>query len=238
MDDQNRIIANRRRTVWSLRAHRVWMPVLNSHRPTGMDRELLGKTCDELEQGMRPRSARLISYIHHTGNYRHYFLVDNQASDCNFELFQDADFAGDLTDSKIRRGVVHFLKPNVCAMSWTCKKQIAVSHSSTEAEVISLDASLRMEGLPLWTLWGVVIGVFRTDPAIAYLCVYFRWHWSGDRDDHHWPQPTHASCFLNASCLLWFPFFERIRVWCFDQGFVVHKRQPLVRWHIKHILAT
>ena len=31
------------------------------------------------------------------------------------------------------------------SISWTCKKQIAVSHSSIEAEVISLDAGVRMD---------------------------------------------------------------------------------------------
>ena len=29
-----------------------------------------------------------------------------------------------------------------------CKKQMSVSHSSTESEIISLDAGLRMDGLP------------------------------------------------------------------------------------------
>ena len=39
------------------------------------------------------------------------------------------------------------------------KKQTAVSHSSTEAEVISYDTGLRMEGLPALTLWDHVIDV-------------------------------------------------------------------------------
>ena len=33
-------------------------------------------------------------------------------------------------------------------MSWMCKKQTSVSHSSTEAEIIWLDAGLRMDGIP------------------------------------------------------------------------------------------
>ena len=36
---------------------------------------------------------------------------------------------------------------------WFVKKQGAVSHSSTEAEIISLDAALRMEGIPALLLW-------------------------------------------------------------------------------------
>ena len=40
-----------------------------------------------------------------------------------------------------------------------CKKQTSVSHSSTESEIISLDAGLRMVGLPALDLWDVVIEV-------------------------------------------------------------------------------
>ena len=36
-------------------------------------------------------------------------------------------------------------------------KQTSVSHSSTESEIISLDAGLRMDGLPALDLWDVVI---------------------------------------------------------------------------------
>ena len=39
------------------------------------------------------------------------------------------------------------------------KKQTSVSHSSTESEVVSLDAGMRMDGIPALDLWDVVIGV-------------------------------------------------------------------------------
>ena len=39
--------------------------------------------------------------------------------------------------------------------SWMCKKQTSVSHSSTESKIISLDAGLRMDGLPALDLWDV-----------------------------------------------------------------------------------
>ena len=38
-----------------------------------------------------------------------------------------------------------------------CKKQISVSHSSTESEIISLDAGLRMDGILALDLLDVVI---------------------------------------------------------------------------------
>ena len=40
-----------------------------------------------------------------------------------------------------------------------CKKQTSVSHSSTESEIISLDASLRMDGIPALDLWNLVVEV-------------------------------------------------------------------------------
>ena len=44
--------------------------------------------------------------------------------------------------------------------SWMCKRQTSVPHSSTEAEIISLDAGLRMDGIPALDLWDLVIEVF------------------------------------------------------------------------------
>ena len=50
--------------------------------------------------------------------------------------------------------------PNTCVpIAWICKKQGAVSHSSTEAEIIALDMGLRMQGLPVLELWDEVIAV-------------------------------------------------------------------------------
>ena len=40
-----------------------------------------------------------------------------------------------------------------------CKKQIAVSHSSTESEIISLDAGLRLDGLLALELWDLIVSV-------------------------------------------------------------------------------
>ena len=43
-----------------------------------------------------------------------------------------------------------------------CKKQTSVLHVSTASEVISLDAGLRMDGLPVVDVWNVVIEVSHT----------------------------------------------------------------------------
>ena len=96
------------------------------------------------------RSARLISYIHHTCKYKQYCHVGNTAKQCRLGLFQDSDFAGDREDSKSTSGGTlyifgsHTFVPN----RWMCKKQTSVSHSSTESEIISLGAGLRLDGIP------------------------------------------------------------------------------------------
>ena len=41
-----------------------------------------------------------------------------------------------------------------------CKKQTSVSHSSTESEIISLGTGLRLDGLPAFELWDLIVSVF------------------------------------------------------------------------------
>ena len=100
------------------------------------------------------RWARLISYIHHTSEYRQCGYVGNTARQCRLGLFQDSGFAGDLEDSKSKSGVVLciFGIHTFVLRNWMCKKQTSVSRSSTEAEIISLDAGLRMDGIPTLSL--------------------------------------------------------------------------------------
>ena len=45
-------------------------------------------------------------------------------------------------------------------MSWMCKKQTSVSHSSTEAELVSLDAGLHIDGILAFDLWDLAKEVF------------------------------------------------------------------------------
>ena len=59
---------------------------------------------------------------------------------------------------------MHFRKPNIRANKLVIQKETPVSHSSTEAEVISLDAGLRMDGIPALDLWDLVIEVFHSPP--------------------------------------------------------------------------
>ena len=47
-------------------------------------------------------------------------------------------------------------------ISLMCKKETSASHGSTESEIISLDARLRMDGLPALDLWNIVMEVLRS----------------------------------------------------------------------------
>ena len=110
------------------------------------------KACDK-------RLNRYISYIHLTSGYRQYCHVGNTAKQCRLGLFQDSDFAG---DSKSTSGgtLCVFGSHTFVPISWMCKKQTAVSHSSTGSEIISLDTGLRSDGLPTLELWDLNVSVF------------------------------------------------------------------------------
>ena len=104
---------------------------------------------------------RLISYIHHTCEYKQYCYVGSTAKQCRLGLFQDSDFVGDLEDSKSTSGgtLCIFGGHTFVPISWMCKKQTSVSHSSTESEIISLDAGLRLDGILALDLWDLIVSV-------------------------------------------------------------------------------
>ena len=112
------------------------------------------KACDK-------RLSRLISHIHHTCEYKQYCHVRNTAKQCKLGLFQDSDFAGDLEDSQSTSGgtMCIFGSHTFVPISWMCKKQTSVSHSSTESEIISLDAGLRLDGIPALDVWDPIVTV-------------------------------------------------------------------------------
>ena len=116
------------------------------------------------------RLHRLISFIHHHKDHVLTSFVGDDPADCKLMLFCDASFAGDLRDSKSTSGVILCLVgPNTfCPITWLCKKQGAVSHSSSEAEVIAMDAGVRMEGIPALELWDLVIDVLQPKAPLSH----------------------------------------------------------------------
>ena len=93
-----------------------------------------------------------------------YCRVGNTADRCRLGLSSDTDFARDLEDSKSTSGGISciFRCRSIVPISWTCNKQTAVSHSSTEPEVISLDAVSAWTVSPLLTN-GIQFLIFCTD---------------------------------------------------------------------------
>ena len=105
------------------------------------------------------RLNRLISKIHHACEYKQYCYLGNTAQQCRLGLFQDSDIAGDLEDSNSTSGgtLCVYGSHTFVPISWMCNKQTSVSHSSTESEIISLDAGLRLDGIPALDLWELIV---------------------------------------------------------------------------------
>ena len=168
------------------------------------------KTCDK-------RLARLISYIHHTSEYRQCCYVGNTAQQCKMRLFQNSDFAGDLEDSKSTSGGVlcifgcHTFVPR----SWMYKKQTSVSHSSAEAEVISLDAGLRMDDIPALTLWDLVIEIFHSTPS--------KYNPKKLEQAKH-AQPHSMQAHQRRSNLHWLHFIQHNTFWCWCHVVCIWRR--------------
>ena len=99
----------------------------------------LARSVTKWTKSFDKRLARLISYIHHTSEFKQYCYVGNTAEQCRLELFQDSDFAGDLEHSKSASGglLCIFRSQTFVPTSWICKNQTSVSHSFTETEIIT-----------------------------------------------------------------------------------------------------
>ena len=87
--------------------------------------------------------------------------MGNTAKQGRLRLFQDSDFAGDLEDSTSTSGgtLCVFGSHTFVPISWMCKKQTSVSHSSTDSEIISLDAGLRLDGIPALDQCDLIVSV-------------------------------------------------------------------------------
>ena len=82
------------------------------------------KACDK-------RLCRLISYIHHTCEYKQCCCVETLSNSADWDYIKTPIFAGDLEDSKSTSGgtLCVFGSQTFVPISWMCKKQTSVSHS-------------------------------------------------------------------------------------------------------------
>ena len=85
----------------------------------------LARSITKWTKACHKRLNRLISYIHHTCEYKQYCYVGNTVKQCRLALFQDSDFAGDLEDSNSTSGgtLCVFGSHTFVRISWKCKKQ-------------------------------------------------------------------------------------------------------------------
>ena len=81
-----------------------------------------------------------------------------------WDCFKTPIFAGDLEDSKSISGgtLCVFGSHTFVPISWMCKKQTSLSHSSTESEIISLDARYRLDGIPALDVWDLIVAKEQT----------------------------------------------------------------------------
>ena len=147
-------VSNRHMTWWR---NAWWVRVDNG--PHCGRREAVDER-GEQPRGLREKRARPNRSQGEKGrNWSKGQRGDKKATHCG--MFQDSDFAGDLEDSKSTSGgtLCIFGCHTFVPISWMCKKQTAVSHSSTESEIISLDTGLRLDGLPALELWDLIVSV-------------------------------------------------------------------------------
>ena len=80
-------------------------------------------------------------------------------NNADWDCFKTLTSQRDLEDSQSTSGgtLCVFGSHTFVPTSWMCKKQTAVSHSSTESEIISLDAGLRLDGIPALDLLDLIV---------------------------------------------------------------------------------
>ena len=95
-----------------------------------------------------------MSYIHCT---KHHFLegfIGDVFDDCQLWLFADADHAGEHDSKSTTGSAIVLVGPNTYyPLNAFSKKQTVVAISSTEAEVVAANHSMRAEGIPMLALF-------------------------------------------------------------------------------------
>ena len=114
------------------------------------------RACDRL-------LARLISYIRHT-NSPNIVMCEMRLNIVDWCYFKIQTLQVILKTQNQHQA--EFCARTFVAISLMCKKQTSVFHSSTESEIMSLAAVLRMYGLLALDLWDMVIEVMGTTPRI------------------------------------------------------------------------
>ena len=111
------------------------------------------------------RLARLISYIHHTCEFRQYWYVGNKAQQCRVGLFQDSDFAEDLEDSTSTSGGLLCIvrSQTFVPTSWMRKRSHTVQQKPSLYLLMQVYAWMEYQ-LLIFGIWAIV-EVFHSSPT-------------------------------------------------------------------------
>ena len=98
---------------------------------------------------------RLIFYLKHSRELRMIGWLGGPLAKLNPHLYADADFAGCIDTLRSTSGTILFLRGPFTSFPIAAysKRQGCVSHSTPEAEIVSMDFALRTVGLPSLSLW-------------------------------------------------------------------------------------
>ena len=97
---------------------------------------------------------RLICYIHSTLDVKLRAFIGDSIANCKLWCFADADHAGEYDNRSTSGCFLVLIGPNsYFPLTAFSKKQTSVSMSSTEAEVVAANITLRAVGLPSSGLW-------------------------------------------------------------------------------------
>jgi len=114
------------------------------------------------------RLHRLMCYVNSSLEDRQIGFIGDPLEELWLAVYADADFAGDRKDSKSTAGAFLVLMgPNTFyPLASLSKKHGCTSHSTVEAEVVSLNTAIRTLGLPALDLWELILG--RPVELVAY----------------------------------------------------------------------
>ena len=97
---------------------------------------------------------RLVCYIHSTLDLKLRAFIGDSIHECKLWCFADADHAGEYANRSTSGCFLVLVGPNsYFPLTAFSKKQTSVSMSSTEAEVVAANVTLRAVGLPSSGLW-------------------------------------------------------------------------------------
>ena len=93
-------------------------------------------------------------------NYRACVPFGDKPEDLYLGVFADADFAGcKATMRSTAGGFIALMGPHTFfPLTAVSKRHSAVSHSTSEAEIVSLDLVVREKAIPMLGLWNLVLG--------------------------------------------------------------------------------